>query len=234
MLIRHSPCFLLLPLVDHPVSVVLAPFVATLVSVVGLVPCPTPTRLVLAVRAPVIARAADDELVPAPPANDPSRVRSHRSSWRTQRTSYRPASRAISRPHRSARGSGHYPGPLVFVAARSPTDLPRRRRRARIHGDYPPLTSGARVPVIVAEVGPSAGGGDSSKRLWLRCSSRAARRRHRTVACYLMRRSCSSRSSSFSWCLMYLRMVSSSRPTVETKKPRAQKCWPTKLRRFSP
>ncbi len=55
MLLRHSPCFLLLPLVNHPVSVVLAPFVAALVSVVGLVPRPTPTRLVLAVRAPVIA-----------------------------------------------------------------------------------------------------------------------------------------------------------------------------------
>jgi len=41
-----------------------------------------------------------------------------------------------------------------------------------------------------------------SKRLWLRCSSRAARRSHRTVAGYLMRRSCSTRSSSFSWCLM--------------------------------
>ena len=41
-----------------------------------------------------------------------------------------------------------------------------------------------------------------SKRLWLRCSSRAARGSHHTVACYLMRRSCSSRSSSFSCCLM--------------------------------
>ena len=137
MLIRHTPCFLLLPLVDHPVSVVFAPFVAALVAVVGLVPRPTPTRLVFAVRAPVIARAADDELVPAPPANDPSRLRAHRSSWRTQRTSYRSATRAIDRSHRSARGSGRNPGPLLFVAARSPTDLPRRPRRTRIHGAPP-------------------------------------------------------------------------------------------------
>jgi hypothetical protein len=88
MLIRHTPCFLLLALLDHSVTVVPAPFVAALVTVVGFAPRPTPTPLVLAVRAPVIARAADDEFVPAPPANDPSRVRSHRSSWRTQRISY--------------------------------------------------------------------------------------------------------------------------------------------------
>jgi hypothetical protein len=55
MLIRHTPCFLLLPPLDHPVTVVLAPFVAALVPVVGLAPRPTPTPLVLAVRAPVIA-----------------------------------------------------------------------------------------------------------------------------------------------------------------------------------
>src|ERR1700682_2130038 len=33
---------------------------------------------------------------------------------------------------------------------------------------------------------------------------------------------------------MYSRITASSRPTVETKYPLAQKCWPTKLRFFSP
>ena len=33
---------------------------------------------------------------------------------------------------------------------------------------------------------------------------------------------------------MYRRMIASSRPTVDTKYPRAQKCCPTKLRFLSP
>ena len=36
--------------------------------------------------------------------------------------------------------------------------------------------------------------------------------------------------SSFSWFWMYSRITVSSRPTVETKNPLAQKCSPTKLR----
>src|SRR5437764_8571705 len=46
--------------------------------------------------------------------------------------------------------------------------------------------------------------------------------------------SCSSRASSFSCCLMYSRIVSSSRPTVDTKYPLAQKCWPVKFLFRSP
>src|SRR4051795_12829200 len=46
--------------------------------------------------------------------------------------------------------------------------------------------------------------------------------------------SCSSRASSFSCRLMYSRIVSSSRPTVDTKYPLAQKCWPVKFLFRSP
>src|SRR5712675_3281676 len=45
---------------------------------------------------------------------------------------------------------------------------------------------------------------------------------------------CSKRLSSCSCFLMYSRITASSRPTVETKYPLAQKCCPTKLRFFSP
>src|SRR5438270_11142571 len=45
---------------------------------------------------------------------------------------------------------------------------------------------------------------------------------------------CSSRASSFSCRLMYSRIVSSSRPTVDTKYPLAQKCWPVKFLFRSP
>ena len=43
-------------------------------------------------------------------------------------------------------------------------------------------------------------------------------------------RSCSKRRSSRSWSWMYARIACSSRPTVDTKYPRAQKCCPTKFR----
>jgi hypothetical protein len=46
--------------------------------------------------------------------------------------------------------------------------------------------------------------------------------------------SCSSRASSFSCCLMYARIASSFRPTVDTKYPLAQKCWPVKFLFRSP
>lgn len=75
MLIRHTPCFLLLAQLDHPVAVVLATLVAALVTVVGLAAGPALALLVLAVRTAVIARAADDELAAAPPAHDPPSVR---------------------------------------------------------------------------------------------------------------------------------------------------------------
>ena len=57
---------------------------------------------------------------------------------------------------------------------------------------------------------------------------------HLSVAAHLHRPSWSNRSSSFSWFLMYSRITASSRPTVETKYPLAQKCCPTKLRLRSP
>ena len=43
-------------------------------------------------------------------------------------------------------------------------------------------------------------------------------------------RSCSKRRSSRPWSWMYARIACSSRPTVDTKYPRAQKCCPTKFR----
>src|SRR5947209_14660645 len=46
--------------------------------------------------------------------------------------------------------------------------------------------------------------------------------------------SCSSRASSFSRCLMYSRIAPSFRPTVDTRYPLAQKCWPVKFLSRSP
>jgi hypothetical protein len=51
---------------------------------------------------------------------------------------------------------------------------------------------------------------------------------HLKVAIQRHRFRCSSRCSSRSWLRMYSRIIPSSRPTVETKYPRAQKCCPTK------
>jgi hypothetical protein len=50
-----------------------------------------------------------------------------------------------------------------FVVARQPTHLPRRLRRGRIRGDrvYVTAEPGARGPVIAAEAGTGAGGGDT-------------------------------------------------------------------------
>lgn len=45
--------------------------------------------------------------------------------------------------------------------------------------------------------------------------------------------SCSRRSSSFSWSRMYGRTICSSRPTVETRYPRARKFYPVKFRLVS-
>src|ERR1700730_1390878 len=61
---------------------------------------------------------------------------------------------------------------------------------------------------------------------WSRRRWRNADQRHKFIW--------SQRLSSCSWFLMYSRITASSRPTVETKYPRAQKCSPTKLRFFSP
>src|SRR5580700_4483876 len=55
---------------------------------------------------------------------------------------------------------------------------------------------------------------------------KVAHQRHRFI--------CSRRLSSSSCFLMYSRITSVSRPTVDTKYPLAQKCWPTKFRFFSP
>ena len=55
-----------------------------------------------------------------------------------------------------------------------------------------------------------------------------------SVAGHRHRFSCSNRSSSCSWFRMYSRITVSSRPTVDTKYPRAQKLCPTKLRLRSP
>jgi hypothetical protein len=146
MLIRHTPCFLLLPPLDHPVTVVLAPFVAALVPVVGLATRPTPTPLVLAVRAPVIARTADDELVPAPPAHDPPRVRSHRSPWANAENFVKTCDSCDLSHAPLARGSGRYPGPLLFCRrslAYGPTAPGAPYANSR---RLPPVTSGARGP----------------------------------------------------------------------------------------
>src|SRR5439155_18633504 len=56
---------------------------------------------------------------------------------------------------------------------------------------------------------------------------------HLTVATY-QSPIWSNRLSSCSCFRMYSRTTSSSRPTVDTKNPRAQKCWPTKFRFRSP
>src|ERR1700732_680994 len=55
---------------------------------------------------------------------------------------------------------------------------------------------------------------------------KVAHQRHRFI--------CSRRLSSSSCFLMYSRITSVSRPTVDTKYPLAQKRWPTKFRFFSP
>ena len=46
---------------------------------------------------------------------------------------------------------------------------------------------------------------------------------------YFSKPSCSRRLSSASWLRMYSRIACSSRPTVDTKYPRAQKLWPVKF-----
>ena len=96
MLIRHTACFPLSPMLDHPVSVVLATFVAALVPIVGLAPRAPPTRLVLAVRLAAVALTADDERRPAPPTLDLSTVCAHRLPRATQKTWSVETSRAIS------------------------------------------------------------------------------------------------------------------------------------------
>jgi len=54
------------------------------------------------------------------------------------------------------------------------------------------------------------------------------------VAIYRQRSNWSNRLSSSSCLRMYSRITASSRPTVDTQNPRAQKCWPTKFRFRSP
>jgi hypothetical protein len=78
MVIRHAACFLLPPVIDHPVSVVLTTLVAALVPIVGLALGVASTRRLLAVGLPVIAVMADDERLAAPPTFDLSCVCAHR------------------------------------------------------------------------------------------------------------------------------------------------------------
>ena len=77
MLIRHTACFPLLAELRHSIPMVLAPLVAPLVPIIGLAPGAAPARFVPAVRTAVVARAADDELVAAPPTHYPPRLGSH-------------------------------------------------------------------------------------------------------------------------------------------------------------
>ena len=83
----------------------------------------------------------------------------------------------------------------------------------------PPAKPGALgcEPLIAA-----AGVADATPISFGRLKAAARRHRHRF--------NCSRRASSSSWLRIYSRITSSSRPTVETKYPRAQKCCPTKLR----
>src|ERR1700730_14961987 len=86
---------------------------------------------------------------------------------------------------------------------------------------YPPAKPGALgcEPLKAAE---RAAGSESDRVGHLK----VAHRRHRFI--------CSRRLSSSACCLMYSRITSVSRPTVDTKYSLAQKCWPTKFRFFSP
>ena len=78
MLIRHATCFLLLPVLDHPVAVVLTTLVAALVPIVGFALGAPTTRRLRAVGLSVIAIVADDERLSAPPTFDLSCVCAHR------------------------------------------------------------------------------------------------------------------------------------------------------------
>ena len=78
MLIRHAAYFQLLPVLDHPVSVIRTTLVAALVPIVGLALGAPPTRRLLAVGLPAIAVVADDERLAAPPTFDLSSVCAHR------------------------------------------------------------------------------------------------------------------------------------------------------------
>src|SRR5262245_60742485 len=120
MLIRHTACFSLPSKLDHAVAVVLAPLVAALVPVVGFAPRAAPACLVVgAVRLAVIARAADHEPAPAPPALDQPRVRSHPLPAASAENFVRLGGSCDDAHAPLVRGSGRNPGPLPFCR-RSP------------------------------------------------------------------------------------------------------------------
>ena len=78
---------------------------------------------------------------------------------------------------------------------------------------YPPAKPGA---LGCEPLKAASGVADATPISCGRLKAAAQRHRHRF--------NCSSRASSCSWLRIYSRITSSSRPTVETKYPRAQKC----------
>jgi hypothetical protein len=81
---------------------------------------------------------------------------------------------------------------------------------------------------------PEALGCEPLKAAWAGSLTRPRRYCGRLVGGYFHIRNWSSRLSSTSWLRMYSRIAVSSRPTVDTKYPRAQKCCPAKFCLCSP
>jgi hypothetical protein len=115
MLIRHTACFVLFAVLDHPVAVVLAALVAALVPVVGLAPRASPACLVLAVCLSAIASSADDKLAPAPPAHHPSRVRLHPLLAASAENFVRPSESCDDSPGTAREGLGLRPRASPFL-----------------------------------------------------------------------------------------------------------------------
>ena len=134
MLIRHAAYFLLLPVLDHPVSVILTTLVAALVPIVGLALSAPATRRLLAVRLPAIAVVADDERPATPPTFDLSSLCAHRLT-RGERRKFGRSNEPCDLSLRIARLKGPAPNPGPSSFCRSPRSaLPGRRGQTPIPG----------------------------------------------------------------------------------------------------
>ena len=134
MLIRHAAYFQLLPVLDHPVSVILTTLVAALVPIVGLALSAPATRRLLAVRLPAITVVADDERPATPPTFDLSSLCAHRLT-RGERRKFGRSNEPCDLSSRIARLKGPAPNPGPSSFCRSPRSaLPGRRAQTPIPG----------------------------------------------------------------------------------------------------